>query len=211
MITPDALGYMPETPSQTAGPYVHIGLIPRQAGFDIFENNLGDSMVGPETRGERTRIEGRILDGTGAPVRDALVEIWQANALGKHDHPDDIQHKPLDPAFRGFGRTVSDFETGLWWFETVKPGPVPGRHGGDMAPHVSVAVFARGINVHLNTRIYFDDEADANAADPVLRMVEQPQRRETLIARRDGDRDGMAVYRFDIRLQGESETVFFDV
>src|SRR3954467_11804938 len=87
----ESLGYLPETPSQTAGPYVHIGLIPRQAGFDIFENNLGDAMVGPETRGERIRIEGRILDGTGAPVRDALVEIWQANAEGRYAHPADRQ------------------------------------------------------------------------------------------------------------------------
>jgi protocatechuate 3,4-dioxygenase alpha subunit len=200
-----------ETPSQTAGPYVHIGLAPYAAGTDFFGDERWHVLAGPGAEGRRVRIEGTIYDGTGSPVRDALVEIWQANALGKHDHPDDPQDKPLDPAFRGFGRTVSDFETGLWWFETVKPGRVPGRHGGDMAPHVSVAVFARGINVHLNTRIYFEDEADANAADPVLRLVEQPERRATLIARRDGECGGTPVYRFDIRLQGESETVFFDV
>ena len=200
-----------ETPSQTAGPYVHIGLAPHAAGIDFYGDERWHVLAGHGAKGQRIRIEGTIYDGTGSPVRDALVEIWQANALGRHDHPDDTQDKPLDPAFRGFGRAASDSETGLWWFETVKPGPVPGRHGGDMAPHVSVAVFARGINVHLNTRIYFDDEADANAADPVLRMVEQPQRRETLIARRDGERGGLPVYRFDIRLQGENETVFFDV
>jgi protocatechuate 3,4-dioxygenase alpha subunit len=200
-----------ETPSQTAGPYVHIGLAPFAAGSDFFGDERWHVLAGPGAQGERVRIEGTIFDGTGAAVRDALVEIWQANAHGKHDHPEDRQDKPLDPAFRGFGRTVSDFGTGLWWFETVKPGPVPGRHGGDMAPHVSLSVFARGINIHLSTRIYFDDEADANAADPVLRLVEPEQRRGTLIAKREGERGGLPVYRFDIRLQGEGETVFFDV
>src|ERR1700760_1914868 len=117
------LDYLPETPSQTAGPYVHIGLAPKQAGFDIFENNLGETMIGPETRGERIRVEGRIFDATGALVRDALVEVWQANAAGRYAHPADRQEdKPLDPAFRGWGRTGTSFETGLWAFETIKPG-----------------------------------------------------------------------------------------
>src|SRR3569833_2847543 len=138
--TPDRGARLPETPSQTAGPYVHIGLIPRQAGFDIFDNNLGDVMAGPETRGQRIRIEGRILDGTGAPVRDALVEIWQANAEGRYNHPADRQEgKALDPSFRGWGRTGTDFQTGLWAFETVKPGSVEGRRGyRPMAPHVNL-------------------------------------------------------------------------
>jgi len=209
---PDALGYLPETPSQTAGPYVHIGLIPRQAGFDIFENNLGEDMLGPGTRGERIRVEGRILDGAGAPVRDALVELWQANAAGRYAHPADRQEgKPLDPTFRGWGRTGTDFETGLWAFGTVKPGPVAGRHGHrPMAPHLNLWIVARGINLGLATRMYFGDEQAANAADPVLNMIEPPARRHTLIARRE-QRDGGAVYVFDIRLQGEGETVFFDV
>jgi protocatechuate 3,4-dioxygenase alpha subunit len=207
-----ALGYLPETPSQTAGPYVHIGLIPRQAGFDIFEQELGATMLGPETRGERIRVEGRIFDGAGALVRDALVEVWQANAAGRYAHPADRQtDKPLDPAFRGFGRTGTDFQTGIWAFETVKPGPVAGRHGHKpMAPHLNLWIAARGINLGLATRMYFGDEEAANAADPVLNIIEQPERRATLIARRE-QREGRPVYVFDIRLQGEGETVFFDV
>lgn len=212
MITPDALGCLPETPSQTAGPYVHIGLIPKQAGFDIFDNNLGDQLVEAATLGERIRVEGRIFDGTGTLVRDALVEIWQANADGRYAHPSDRQEgKALDPAFRGWGRTGTDFETGLWLFETIKPGPVVGRHGHQaMAPHLNLWIVARGINLGLATRMYFGDEAAANAADPVLNIIEQPARRQTLVARRE-DRDDRAVFVFDIRLQGEGETVFFDV
>jgi protocatechuate 3,4-dioxygenase, alpha subunit len=198
-----------ETASQTAGPYLHIGMVPRVAGIDARGDERWQVLAGEGARGERIRLEGMIFDGTGSVVRDALVEIWQADAHGKHDHPDDRQDKPVDPAFRGFGRAAADFKTGLWWFETVKPGKVPGRHGTVMAPHVNVTVFARGINIHLNTRIYFVDEAEANATDPVLRLVEQEARRQTLLARRE-EREGRAVYRFDIRLQGENETVFFD-
>jgi protocatechuate 3,4-dioxygenase, alpha subunit len=210
--TTPSLGYLPETPSQTAGPYVHIGLIPKQAGFDIFENNLGESMIGPGTRGERIRIEGRIFDGTGAPVRDAMVEIWQANAAGRYAHPADRQEgKAPDPAFRGWGRVGTDFATGLWTVETIKPGPVEGRRGHKpMAPHVNLWIVARGINLGLSTRMYFEDETEANAADPVLNIIEQPERRRTLIARRE-TREGRPAYVFDIRLQGEGETVFFDV
>ena len=206
------LPYLRETPSQTAGPYVHIGLIPHQAGFDIFERNFSNVLVGPETKGERIRIEGRIFDGIGAPTRDILVEIWQANAAGRYDHPADRQEdKPLDPHFRGWGRTGTDFETGLYTFETIKPGPVAGRRGHrPMAPHVNVWLAARGINIGLSTRMYFSDEAEANAADPVLNIIEQPARRETLIAERS-ERGGEVVYTFDIHLQGERETVFFDV
>jgi protocatechuate 3,4-dioxygenase alpha subunit len=207
-----SLPYLKETPSQTAGPYVHIGLIPHQAGFDIFENNFSNVLVTPATKGERITIEGRIFDGTGAIARDILVEIWQANAAGRYDHPADRQeNKPLDPAFRGWGRTGTDFQTGLYHFETIKPGAVAGRHGHKpMAPHVSFWLAARGINIGLATRMYFSDEAQANAADPVLTLIEQPARRETLIARRE-ERPGEVVYVFDIHLQGERETVFFDV
>jgi protocatechuate 3,4-dioxygenase alpha subunit len=206
------LPYLRETPSQTAGPYVHIGLIPHQAGFDIFERNFSNVLVGPETKGERIRIEGRIVDGMNAPTRDILVEIWQANAAGRYDHPADRQdNKPLDPHFRGWGRTGTDFETGLYTFETVKPGPVAGRRGHrPMAPHVNVWLAARGINIGLATRMYFSDEEEANADDPVLNIIEQPVRRETLIAKRS-ERGGEVVYTFDIHLQGERETVFFDV
>lgn len=208
---PQELGYLKETPSQTAGPYVHIGLIPHQAGFDIFERTLGNVLVTPQTRGERIRIEGHVFDGTGTPVRDALLEIWQANADGAYAHPADRQGKPADPSFRGFGRTGTDFATGLYVFETIRPGAVTGRSGhGTMAPHINFWIVARGINVGLNTRMYFADAAEANAQDPVLRLIEQERRRATLIAPRS-ERDGAVVYTFDIHLQGERETVFLDV
>lgn len=204
------LDYLQEAASQTAGPYVHIGLIPHQAGFDTFEKNFSNVLTGSETLGERIRLEGRVLDGLGAPCRDILLEIWQANAVGRYAHPADTQDRALDPAFRGWGRTGTDFETGLWVFETVKPGPVIGRRGfKDMAPHVNLWLVARGINIGLSTRVYFADEP-ANADDPVLRMIDPPVRRETLLARRE-ERAGGVVYVFDIRLQGERETVFFDI
>ena len=205
------LPYLKETPSQTAGPFVHIGLIPQQAGFDIFATNFSNVLVTPETEGERIRIEGRVFDGMGAPTRDILVELWQANAAGRYNHPADRQNKALDPAFRGWGRAGTDFQTGVFTFETIKPGPVAARHGHKpMAPHVNLWLAARGINTGLSTRMYFSDEQEANAADPVLNIIEQPMRRETLIARRE-ERGGEVVYVFDIYLQGERETVFFDV
>jgi protocatechuate 3,4-dioxygenase alpha subunit len=206
------LDYLPETPSQTAGPYVHIGLIPHQAGFDIFEKPFSNVLAGPGTPGKRIRIEGRVLDGLGAPCRDILLEIWQANAAGRYNHPADRQSdKPLDPAFRGWGRTGTDFATGIYRFDTIKPGLVIGRRGyKPMAPHINLWLAARGINIGLATRIYFDDEAALNDQDPVLRMLDPAIRRETLLARHE-ERDGATVYVFDIRLQGDRETVFFDV
>ena len=200
-----------ETASQTAGPYVHIGLAPQAAGFDIFENNFGNVLTTPQTQGERIRIEGIVRDGSGTAVRDVLLEIWQANAQGKYAHPADRQAgKTVDPAFRGWGRACSDFETGLYAFETIKPGPVAGRDGRPMAPHINFWIVARGINIGLNTRMYFSDEAQANARDPVINLVEWEVRRKTLIAQRQ-ERDGKIVYRFDIQLQGNDETVFFDI
>jgi protocatechuate 3,4-dioxygenase alpha subunit len=205
------LHYLLETPSQTAGPYVHIGLIPHQAGFDIFENNFSNVLAGPDTKGERIVVEGRIFDGLGSACKDILVEIWQANAAGRYNSPADTQDKPLDPSFRGWGRTGTDFQTGVYRFETIKPGPVFGRSGTKpMAPHLNVWIAARGINIGLSTRIYFPDEEALNADDPVLRMIEPQVRRDTLIARRE-DREGAPTYVFDIRLQGEGETVFFDI
>lgn len=203
-----------ETASQTAGPYVHIGLAPEAAGFHIFENNFGAVLVSPETKGERVRIEGRVFDGIGTVLKDVLIEIWQANAEGRYAHPADRQHgKHIDPHFRGWGRACTDFESGVYAFETVKPGPVEGRNGRVMAPHINVWIVARGINIGLNTRLYFSDEAEANATDPVINLIEWEARRKTLIAERlDAEaRNGATVYRFDIRLQGENETVFFDV
>ncbi|MFL6662774.1 MAG: protocatechuate 3,4-dioxygenase subunit alpha, partial [Rhizobacter sp.] len=183
-----------ETASQTAGPYVHIGLAPKAAGFDIFENDFGNVLVSPATKGERIRIEGIVYDGAGAPMRDVLVEIWQANAEGRYAHPGDRQKgKSDDPAFRGWGRAVSDFDTGLYTFETVKPGPVMGRNGRLMAPHIGFWIVARGINIGLNTRMYFGDEAKANAADPVLALVDNPARRQTLVAARE-QRGAQTVY-----------------
>jgi protocatechuate 3,4-dioxygenase alpha subunit len=204
------LGYLKETASQTAGPYVHIGLIPHQAGFDIFENNFSNRLYGPKTRGEKITIEGRVIDGAGMPVRDALLEIWQANASGRYHHPADRQKKALDEDFRGWGRTGTAFDTGVWRFETIKPGAVPGREGAVMAPHVNAWIVARGINIGLSTRIYFADEAELNAKDPVLKAIESSVRRSTLLATRTM-RDGAPVYTFDIVLQGERETVFFDI
>ena len=215
-----------ETASQTAGPYVHIGLAPRAAGFDIFENNFGPVLVNDATRGERIRIEGRVFDGIGTVLKDVLIEIWQANAAGRYAHPADRQPgKAIDPAFRGWGRSCTDFETGLYRFETIKPGPVEGRNGRVMAPHINAWIVARGINIGLNTRIYFSDEEKSNAQDAVINLIEWESRRKTLIAQRVDAKDGngrkggkgtrggkaAVVYRFDIRLQGEDETVFFDV
>jgi protocatechuate 3,4-dioxygenase, alpha subunit len=205
------IGYLGETPSQTAGPYVHIGLIPQQAGFDIFESNFGNALAGPNTAGERIRIEGQVIDGAGAPLKDVLLEIWQANAAGRYNHPADRQEKTLDKDFRGWGRAGSDFESGLYRFETVKPGAVVGRRGHrPMAPHVNFWIVARGINIGLNTRMYFSDEEAANATDPVLNIIEPEIRRRTLIAQRE-TRGADVIYRFDIHLQGDRETVFFDI
>jgi protocatechuate 3,4-dioxygenase alpha subunit len=195
------LTHFNETASQTGGPYVHIGLAPKQAGFDIFENDFGNRLAAQGTEGERITIEGRVFDGLGLPMKDVLLEIWQADAQGHYAHPAD----PQPSSFRGWGRTGADFDTGLYTFETIKPGPV-----GDQAPHVAFWVVARGINVGLHTRMYFADEAAANAKDPVFTGIEWVPRRETLVARRSL-RDGKAVYTFDIRVQGEGETVFFDV
>jgi protocatechuate 3,4-dioxygenase, alpha subunit len=200
---PQTLNYLKQTASQTAGPYVHIGLAPGAAGFDIYEHELGGDIAGPNAKGERIRVEGRVIDGMGAPIRDVLLEVWQANADGNFAHPEG--GGAVEDGFCGWGRVISDFDTGEWAFETVKPGPVQ-----TMAPHLNLWIVARGINIGLNTRMYFEDQAEANAKDPVLNLIEWENRRATLIARRT-ERDGKNVYRFDINLQGEDETVFFDV
>ncbi|WP_151753100.1 protocatechuate 3,4-dioxygenase subunit alpha [Acinetobacter soli] len=199
-----------ETPSQTGGPYVHIGLLPKQANIEVFEHNYGNMLVQDQTQGERIRLEGQVFDGLGLPLRDVLVEIWQADANGVYPSEADIQGKAADPHFHGWGRTGADFKTGFWSFSTIKPGAVPGRKGTTQAPHISVILFARGINIGLHTRVYFEDEVEANAKDPVLNSIEWVTRRQTLIAKRE-ERDGETVYRFDIRIQGEDETVFFDI
>ncbi|WP_071674669.1 protocatechuate 3,4-dioxygenase subunit alpha [Nioella nitratireducens] len=202
------LDYLKETASQTAGPYVHIGLAPGAAGFDIYREELGWDIAGPNAKGERIRVEGLVIDGTGSPVKDVLLEAWQANADGNHAHPEG--GGDVEDGFRGWGRVITDFATGEWGFDTVKPGRCPGRNVGMQAPHINLWIVARGINVGLNTRLYFEDEPEANAADPVLGLIEWERRRATLIAKRT-ERDGQIVYRFDIRLQGDGETVFFDI
>ncbi|RFB79454.1 protocatechuate 3,4-dioxygenase subunit alpha [Methylovirgula sp. 4M-Z18] len=202
------LPYLKETVSQTAGPYVHIGLVPHQAGFDIFEKNFSNILATPDAKGEKIVLEGRVIDGQGAPVYDALLEIWQADAEGNYVQPP--QDGFAAGAFRGWGRVGTDFATGLYRFETVKPGSVMGRSSRLMAPHINIWIVARGINIGLHTRAYFSDESERNAADPVLKLIEHAERRKTLIAARE-ERDAQVVYRFDIRLQGEDETVFFDM
>jgi protocatechuate 3,4-dioxygenase alpha subunit len=193
--------YLKETPSQTAGPYVHIGALPSVAGLPVRTQEQLHVVAGAASAGERIRLEGVVLDGSGAPVKDAVLEIWQADGDGRYNAP----------GFFGWGRAAADFKTGEWFFETVKPGATPWRDGRTQAPHISVLIFARGINIHLHTRAYFSDEAEANAADPVLRSIEQRHRVDTLIAER-GARGGQTVYRFEIRLQDDArETVFFDM
>ena len=202
---PQSLEYLKETASQTAGPYVHIGLAPGAAGFHIFDQELGHDIAGPNAAGERITIKGRVIDGTGAPVKDVMLETWQANAAGVYAHAEDPRHAQVEDGFRGWGRVITNFETGEFTFDTIKPGSVPGRNGATQAPHISIWIVARGINVGLNTRIYFDDED--NSADPVINLIEQQHRRETLLAKRQSD----GTYLFEIYLQGDKETVFFDV
>lgn len=202
------LNYLKETPSQTAGPYVHIGLAPGAAGFDIYREELGWDIAGPHAKGERIRVEGIVIDGTGSPIKDVLLEAWQANAEGIYAHPE--HNGEVEEGFRGWGRVITDFKTGEWAFDTVKPGPVMGRNGQMMAPHINLWLVARGINIGLNTRIYFDDEAEANASDPIINTIEWERRRQTLIAKRS-EREGKIIYRFDVKLQGQDETVFFDI
>jgi protocatechuate 3,4-dioxygenase alpha subunit len=185
------------TPSATVGPFFLFGLMPSTAGgTDLVTNNL----VTPDAAGERIHIGGRVLDGDGVPLPDALIEIWQADAAGRYAHAD-AQGVRANTAFKGFGRSATDAE-GRYGFETVRPGKVPGPNGTTQAPHIAVHVFARGMTRHAVTRIYFGDEA-ANDADPVLALV-PAERRETLIAQH-----ASGAYVFDIHLQGERETVFF--
>ncbi len=201
------LPYPIETPSQTAGPFLHIGLMPDVAGHTSHPAPLGRALIGPETPGERIEITGRVLDGTGTPVRDMLIEVWQADGNGIYMHPEDPRVAQVAPGFTGFGRIATAFEDGSFRIETIMPGAVPGRQGAVQAPHLSLWLAARGVNIGLSTRLYFGDNETANAADPVLSMIEQADRRQTLIAMPEGD----GRYSFDIHLQGNKETVFLDV
>ena len=179
--------------SQTIGPYLRIGL----------EWMVIEDMAPQGVAGQRVRLEGKVLDADGKPVNDAAVEIWQANSHGKYASPADTQDKPLEPGFRGYGRSLTD-DAGAFRFRTIKPGRVPGPDGQLQAPHLVVTIFMRGLLKQLVTRLYFPDEP-ANADDPILKLV-PPERRATLIARKSGE----GVLEWNVNLQGKNETVFFD-
>jgi protocatechuate 3,4-dioxygenase alpha subunit len=184
-------------PSQTIGPFYHFSLTPDAA--------LG-CLVRPATKGRRIRLRLRLLDGDNQPVPDGMLELWQADASGKYNHPADGQTLAPDPAFSGFGRLATS-EAGECLFETVYPGGAPDGRGGCQAPHINVSVFARGLLGRLCTRVYFAGDP-ALAEDPVLALVPE-ERRQTLIA--EADPSDKMQWNLDIRLQGEQETVFFDV
>jgi protocatechuate 3,4-dioxygenase alpha subunit len=187
-----------ETASQTAGPYVHIGCIPSFAGLPgVYPEDLG---LSPFSAGEVVTITGAVLDGMGAPLRDAMIESWQADAAGRYPGT-----PGADPHVSGFCRFAADKDTGEFTLRTIRPGAVTGHDGRAMAPHISLWIVARGINIGLQTRLYFED-AD-NSADPLLSRIDPPVRAQTLIAKHTGP----GAYRFDIRLQGAGETVFLDI
>lgn len=199
------LDYLKESPSQTAGPYVHIGCFPNMCDIeDVFDADLGDTMLTDATKGDRISITGAVYDGTGTPLKDAMVEIWQADGKGIYPGGRDPRG-PGDANFSGWGRKAGDPLTGEWTFATIKPGAVPFPDGRMQAPHITFWVVARGINIGLQTRMYFPEED--NAADPILSRIEHQNRVPTLIA----EKMGKGQYRFDIRLQGEGETIFFDI
>jgi protocatechuate 3,4-dioxygenase alpha subunit len=191
-----------QTPSQTVGPFFAYGLTPEQYGFDQMTSLGSGAMAGADTDGTRIRLEGRVYDAEGAVVPDAMIEVWQADAQGRYAHPAD--GRGSNAGFSGFGRfgTGTDPEN-RFIFDTVKPGSV----GAGQAPHLNLVVFMRGMPLHAYTRVYFPDEAEANATDPVLALV-PADRRGTLIATA---KPGSSGYVFDIHLRGDRETVFFDV
>jgi protocatechuate 3,4-dioxygenase alpha subunit len=200
------------TPSQTVGPYFAYGLAPHSrcnwqpsAHYDSKET-VGADLVTPDATGTRIRIEGRVLDGDGLPINDAMLEIWQADAQGRYAHPRDSRAR-TNALFKGFGRSATD-KDGAYSFDTVKPGAVAGPDGKPQAPHIVFCIYSRGMLRQVYTRLYFSDEA-VNTADPILTLV-PADRRATLIAHKEM-RGELAVYRFDIRVQGENETVFFDI
>jgi len=200
------LGYLKETPSQTAGPYVHIGLTPNFCDISgVYDTDLGIEMVNGKTLGERITVTGRIFDGAGGLVRDAVIEIWQADSAGLYNSPSEMRGA-ADPNFTGWGRCPTRAEDGVYSFETIKPGRVPFKDGRKMAPHITFWIVARGINIGLHTRIYFPEETEANAADPLLSRIEHRERVATMVATREG-----AICHFDIHLQGPKETVFLDI
>ena len=190
-----------ETPSQTAGPYVHIGCMPTYAGnAGAYDLEIGESPIAEGAKGEVIEITGEVIDGTGWALRDAMLESWQADSAGVFPGQDGA-----DPKVSGYCRFAADAESGKFTLRTVKPGSVKGRGGEVQAPHISIWVVARGINVGLQSRIYFEDED--NSADPLLARIEQKNRVETLIAKKTGE----GKYTFNVVLQGDKETVFLDI
>lgn len=179
---------------QTVGPFFQIG----------FELLINRDVASPDVPGERITLEGQVLDGDRIPVPDAVIETWQANSHGKYAHSEDLQAKPTDMGFRGYGRVATD-DNGFFRIRTVKPGTTPAPDGLMQAPHIEVSILMRGLLKRLVTRVYFPDDP-ANANDPILNLV-PPARRQTLIARKCGE----GVLRWDVLMQGNDETVFFDV
>lgn len=200
------LSYLKESPSQTAGPYVHIGCTPNFTGIGMYGGDLGTAMKTGPVRGQEITIRGIVYDGTGTPLRDAMIEIWQPDAAGLFASANETRGQ-ADPNFTGWGRSPGDMDSGEFVFETVKPGAVPWPDGRMQAPHITAWIVARGINIGLHTRMYFADEPEANAADPILSRIEHQNRIPTLLAKSDG----LGQYRFDIHLQGPQETIFFDI
>lgn len=200
------------TPSQTVGPFFAYGLSPHSRcnwkpneGYD-WKQTVGADLVTPDATGTRVRIEGCITDGDGVPINDAMIEIWQADSQGRYSHARGKKPRP-NAKFTGFGRSATD-KKGEFSFDTIKPGLVPGPDGKPQAPHIVFCIFSRGMLRQVYTRLYFSDEA-VNTADPILALV-PAERRDTLIAHKQAGA-GANVYRFDIRMQGDKETVFFDI
>jgi protocatechuate 3,4-dioxygenase alpha subunit len=183
--------------SQTIGPFFHVY-------FD--EKGVTGCVAAAKAKGERIRLAVRMMDGDGTLISDAMLELWQADAAGIYNHPDDPRRGQADPAVLGFGRLPTN-DDGVCEFETVKPGRVPGSNGVFQAPHFNITVFGRGLLKGLSTRIYLAGDP-ANHEDPVLALV-PPNRSETLMARPDPQHPG--IWRIDLRLCGDGETVFFDV
>lgn len=199
------------TPSQTVGPYFAYGLTPKGRlkwdpdGTYSWKETIGDNLITPDATGEKIRIEGQIVDGDGKPINDAMLEIWQADAQGRYASPGD--NRRPNTQFKGFGRSAVN-PNGEFGFSTIKPGAVPGPNGKPQAPHIGFCIYSRGMLRQVYTRMYFADEA-ANAGDQILALV-PADRRDTLIAKKEVQGDTV-VYRFNIRVQGENETVFFDI
>ena len=183
------------TASQTLGPF----------GAIIFDPTEVRDIAPAGVAGERITVRGRIVDGDGLAVSDATLEIWQANSHGKYAHPEDVQEKPLEDNFKGFGR-VSTTRDGTFQFTTIKPGCVPGLNEATQAPHLTLVIFMRGLLKHLVTRVYFEGET-ANTEDPILKLVPE-QRRATLVAAKQAGAQN--AFEWHVHLQGEHETVFFD-